>query len=143
MSKSTFSLGVALVAMVFAIFASFGGIQSYGAASGPAHMQKESFLQGLAIGARDQFSVTNAGVITTSGDITSTGGAGALVLTSSNTATSTATIGCVTTYATSTATPIRQMFFATSTLNIDGASITSGFGGTMRGIVLWGFGACP
>ena len=38
-----------------------------GAASGYAHQQKESFLQGLTAGVRDQFSLTNAGVLSTSG----------------------------------------------------------------------------
>lgn len=38
-----------------------------GAASGPAHFQKESFLQGLASGARDQFSLDNVGNLTTTG----------------------------------------------------------------------------
>ena len=44
-----------------------------GAASGYAHQQKESFLQGLAAGVRDQFSLTNAGVLSTSGAATFTG----------------------------------------------------------------------
>lgn len=38
-----------------------------GASSGPAHYQKESFLQGLASGVRDQFSLDNAGNLTTTG----------------------------------------------------------------------------
>lgn len=65
-------------------------------------------------------------------------------LNTANTATSSVAVGCVQTYATSTATPIKQMFFASSTLNIDGATVTAGFGGgTMQGLVLWGFGLCP
>lgn len=44
-----------------------------GAASGYAHQQKESFLQGLTAGVRDQFSLTNAGVLSTSGAATFTG----------------------------------------------------------------------
>jgi hypothetical protein len=35
-----------------------------GAASGAAHYQKESFLQGLAAGVRDQFSISNTGAVT-------------------------------------------------------------------------------
>lgn len=38
----------------------------FGAASGPSHLQKESFLQGLAAGSRDQFSLSNLGVLTSS-----------------------------------------------------------------------------
>ena len=56
---------------------------SLGAASGASHLQKESFLQGLAAGVRDQFSLTNAGVLTTSGAATFTGtisGTGATTL---------------------------------------------------------------
>ena len=136
MSKSTFSLGVALVAIVIAIFVSLGGTQAFGKASGPAHMQIESFLQGLTVGARDQFSLTNTGVLTTSGDITSTGGADALVLTSSNSATSSATIGCIDTYATSTATPI-QFVIGNSVVG------TTTYQGTGVGSVQWKYGLCP
>lgn len=78
------------------------------------------------------------------GDVTFYGGSGALTLTTTNAATSTAVVGCIQTYATSTASPIKQMFFASSTLNIDSASVTAGFGGgTIAGLVLWGFGTCP
>src|SRR3990172_5238910 len=54
---------------------------SLGAASGTSHFQKESFLQGLAAGVRDQFSLTNAGVLTTSGAATFTGAATLATLT--------------------------------------------------------------
>jgi len=37
-----------------------------GAASGQAHYQKESFLQGLSAGARDQFILSNVGVLVSS-----------------------------------------------------------------------------
>ena len=71
------------------------------------------------------------------------GGIDALTLTHADTATSSITVGCIDTYATSTASPIKYMLFASSTLNIDGASVTGGFGGgTMEGLVLWGFGSC-
>ena len=84
------------------------------------------------------------GTIALGGDVSISGGDGGLVVTSTNAATSSVTVGCIETYATSTATTIKQMFFASSTLNIDGASITAGFGGgTHQGIVLWGFGTCP
>ena len=82
----------------------------------------------------DDFTVTD--------DATISGGS--LVVTTSNSATSTVQVGCVQTVATSTASPIKVMYFASSTLNIDGASVTAGFGGgTSQGMVLWGFGTCP
>lgn len=67
-----------------------------------------------------------------------------LLITQLNTATSSLRVGCVQTVATSTATPINMTFWASSTLNIDGASVTSGFGGNaVQGLVLWSFGNCP
>ena len=89
-------------------------------------------------------TLTVTGASTLTGDVTMSGGNGGLVITTSNSATSTVEVGCIQTYATSTASPIKQMFFASSTLNIDGASITAGFGGgTLSGLILWGFGTCP
>src|SRR5437868_3116917 len=41
-----------------------GATPPFGASSGPAHFQKESFLQGLTGGQRDQWSVSNAGLMT-------------------------------------------------------------------------------
>lgn len=63
------------IGLVIALFLSIGGyiypkVAGLGAASGYSHYQKESFLQGLTAGARDQFSLTNAGVLTTSGAAT-------------------------------------------------------------------------
>lgn len=75
-----------------------GGV-SFGAASGYAHYQKESFLQGLAAGARDAFSINNTGKTVTVG--------------TTNTATSTLIVGCIQFYATSTATV--QKFQASTT----------------------------
>ena|SRR3990167_7339321 len=67
-----------------------------------------------------------------------------LVITHTDVATSSVQVGCIQTYATSTDSPINMTFFATSTLNIDGASVTSGFGGNaIQGLVLWSFGKCP
>lgn len=89
-------------------------------------------------------AVTNSSTLTQTGDATFGGGDNGIVVTSANTATSSIEAGCITTYATSTDTAIKQTFFASSTLNIDGASITSGFGGSaVRGLVLWGYGSCP
>ncbi|MDO8481628.1 MAG: hypothetical protein Q7S75_00920 [bacterium] len=69
---------------------------------------------------------------------------GTVWITTSNSATSTLSVGCIQTTATSTATPIKLTLFATSTVNIDGASVTSGFGGSaVQGFVLWAFGSCP
>ncbi len=68
------TLGVALVAILVAIGGYFYPQSVLGAASGVAHYQVESFLQGLAVGARDQFSVSNAGALTTSGIIQTDGG---------------------------------------------------------------------
>jgi hypothetical protein len=118
----------------------------------------QHFYNGLDAGTTGQFAVSSTGAITTSAALTSTAAAtftglttsatttagGNVDVTTTNAATSTVIVGCVQTYATSTATPIKQMFFASSTLNIDGASITAGFGGgTQQGIVLWGYGKCP
>ena len=40
------------------------GAAILGKASGPSHFQHESFLQGLSAGGRDQFTITNTGVVT-------------------------------------------------------------------------------
>src|SRR3989344_5342720 len=47
------------------------------------------------------------GVSTLTGDVTMSGGSGALVITTTNAATSTIQVGCIQTYATSTATAVR------------------------------------
>ena len=65
MDKKNIIIGL-LIILVIAI----GGYglfsdDSVGAPSGPAHWQMESFLQGVSAGARDQFSVSNTGVMTT------------------------------------------------------------------------------
>lgn len=91
------------VLVLFFGFSYFSSNQPLGAASGAAHYQVESFLQGLTGGARDQFSVSNTGKLTT----------GNVVVTTSNTATSTLTVGCIQFYATSTATA--QKFMASTT----------------------------
>jgi hypothetical protein len=65
-------LGVLVVAVLFLGAKVSGLSSSLGAASGYAHYQMESFLQGVSAGARDQFSVSNTGVLTTSGAITTT-----------------------------------------------------------------------
>lgn len=89
-------------------------------------------------------AVTHSSTFTQTGDATFNGGDGAVVITTSNTATSSIEVGCIQMTATSTASPTKLTFFASSTLNIDGASVTSGFGGSaVQGLVLWAYGTCP
>jgi hypothetical protein len=57
--------GLAVLALLFG-YLYFSHPPSFGGASGPAHYQYESFLQGLGIGGRDQFTVTNLGALTDS-----------------------------------------------------------------------------
>lgn len=64
MNNPGLSFVVALVAVIIAIGSYFHAVPSFGAASGQSHFQKESFLQGLAAGVRDQFSVDNLGKVT-------------------------------------------------------------------------------
>jgi len=60
-----------IIGMLIAVVIIIGGYSvlkkdsPVGAPSGPAHYQMESFLQGVSAGARDQFSVSNTGVVTT------------------------------------------------------------------------------
>lgn len=60
------------VLVVFVFILGYSNLQGalFRAASGPSHYQKESFLQGLAAGVRDQLSISNTGNLTTSGTIT-------------------------------------------------------------------------
>ena len=69
---------------------------------------------------------------------------GTVAVTSGNSATSTLTVGCIQTYATSTATAVKLRFFASTTLNIDGAAVTNVHGpDRQQGLVLWSYGTCP
>lgn len=79
-------------------------------------------------------SVTGASTLT--GDVTMSGGSGALAITTTNAATSTIEVGCVQMYATSTATAVRFLFHASSTIS---TTVT----GTAAGYLLWGYGTCP
>jgi len=77
------------------------------------------------------------------GDVTMSGGDGALTITSTNSATSTISVGCVGTYATSTATAIHLTYAAAqiaTTTSQGGAGDTTG---TYGGLVVWRYGACP
>ena len=98
-----------------------------------------------AIAASSTLQVTGAFTAYSTSLLTSTTTMSAnLVITTTNAATSSVQVGCVQTYATSTATPIKQMFYASSTLAIDTTVVTTDYGGgTMQGLVLWGFGKCP
>ena len=71
------------------------------------------------------------------GDVTMSGGNGALTLTTTNSATSTAVIGCVQTYATSTATAVRLG------IGTQGTTSPLSSGGNSVGYVLWQYGTCP
>ncbi len=85
---------------------------------------------------------TTVASLVVTGDVTVNGGTE--TITTTNTATSTLAVGCIQGVATSTATPIKQMLFATSTTIINGVTVSTSFGGgTMAGIMLWGYGTCP
>lgn len=118
-------VAVALVASVIGGFvAGLVGNQSsngLGASTGPAFYGTASFLQGLNGGTRDQFTVSNTGVLSTSA--ASTFGAD-VTITTTNTATSSIEVGCIDTYATSTDTAVRLS--ATTT----------------PGIAYWTYGTC-
>lgn len=63
--NNKFIVGVLVVLTLAVGYLFFGSMGiSLGKASGPAHLQHESFLQGLSAGVRDQFTVTNTGVAT-------------------------------------------------------------------------------
>lgn len=81
------------------------------------------FYDGIFVGTSNQFSVSNTGTVSTSGDTTISGGT--LNVTTANTATSTIVVGCIQTYATSTATAHR--FQASTT----------------PGIMYSAYGTCP
>ena len=148
------TLGVTDLSTLTGGFVSQASSTVVGAFTGTGAVAASSTLQ--VTGAVTNYStLTQAGAVWASSTLQATGasrfyadsifdgGIDALTLTHADTATSSLTVGCIDTYATSTASPIKYMLFASSTLNIDGASVTGGFGGgTMEGLVLWGFGSC-
>jgi hypothetical protein len=82
-------------------------------------------------------TLTVGGTSVLTGDVTLSGGSGALVITTSNSATSTLQVGCIQTYATSTATAVRLVLSSA-------ASSTATFGaGNAVGGVSWNYGTCP
>ena len=72
MDKRNIVIGL-LILVIIAIGGYALSRDNVGAPSGPAHWQMESFLQGVSAGARDQFSVSNVGVLTSSGAVTLSG----------------------------------------------------------------------
>lgn len=64
MNYKNLIIGILVILALLFGFLYFTGGVSFGAASGPSHMQKESFLQGLAAGVRDQLSIDNLGQLT-------------------------------------------------------------------------------
>ncbi|MDO8728761.1 MAG: hypothetical protein Q7K26_02595 [bacterium] len=81
-------------------------------------------------------AVTGTSVLT--GDVTMSGGSGALVITTSNSATSTIQVGCVQMYATSTDTAVRLTF------GLPGQEATTTTQGAASiGNVVWQYGSCP
>ncbi len=58
----------------------FGGLNT----TGPQHYQAESFLQGLAAGVRNQFSVSNTGILSSGGSVLATTSQGTVILTADN-----------------------------------------------------------
>ncbi|MDP4000938.1 MAG: hypothetical protein Q8P83_01750, partial [bacterium] len=82
-------------------------------------------------------TLTVGGVSTLTGDVTMSGGSGALVITTTNAATSTVAVGCIQTYATSTDTAVRLVLSSA-------ASSTPTYGaGDAIGGVSWNYGTCP
>lgn len=102
-------LGFLIGALVYT-----GSVPGYGRASGFAHYQVESFLQGLAAGQRDQLVIANDGDITTTAEV---------VVNQSS--------FCVDLYATSSATRVRMV--ASTTATIEGVD----------GVFVYQYGECP
>jgi hypothetical protein len=126
-SKIVAGVLVAVTLVIF--FVASTKTQIFGASTGQAHFQTESFLQGLAGGQRDQFSVSNVGVITSTAAATFKG----ITNTTSNTATSTLVNGCYQSYATSTATALKLYFTASTTAPTNGSGV----------IPVVSYGTCP
>ena len=83
------------------------------------------------------------GISTLTGDVTMSGGDGALTLTTTNSATSTIAVGCVGTYATSTDTAIHLTFATAQLATTTSQGGTGDTTGTYGGLVAWRYGACP
>lgn len=88
-------------------------------------------------------TLTVTGASTLTGDVTMSGGNGALSITTSNTATSTLEVGCLQMYATSTATAIHLTFATAQMATTTTQGGTGDTTGTYGGDVIWRYGACP
>ena len=71
MNKNIIIGVLAAVALVFGVLY-FNTANLFGA-TGPSHYQQESFIQGLYAGTNRQLSISNAGLLTTSGGLTVSG----------------------------------------------------------------------
>jgi len=142
MNKSNFALVVALVAVIIASLAYFKASDFKFGATGtrfPNGVSADTTSPVAGELRGDDLTLDDDATITD--DLTVNGGA--VEITSSNAATSSLTVGCRDGYATSTETPIKYMLFSSSTLYVSGATVSTNFGGgTMRGLVLWGYGSC-
>jgi len=98
---------------------------------GVYHSVREYFNEGISVGKTNEFTVSNAGEVVTSGDLTI--GGGTLTVSTSNTATSTIAVGCIQSYATSTATSLRLQFTASTTAPTNGSGV----------IPVISYGTCP
>lgn len=160
-NASWFSLGISVAVTLL-----FGAIMVQGATTISTNISTEGTLgvtglSTLTAGFVSQASSTVVGAQTVTGAVWASstlqatgasrfyadsifdGGIDAVTLTHSNSATSSITVGCVDTFATSTASPIKFMLFATSSTVLNSVTVATDFGGgTMQGLVLWGFGAC-
>ena len=96
MQNKNLAIGL-LITVVIAITGVFTNLDfigdMFGKASGPAHYQHESFLQGMSGGVRDQFSVDNTGNVTSSGSFALSG---AVALTSTLSVTGATDVGIFT-----------------------------------------------
>jgi len=93
------------------------------------------FSNTVYFGTTQQASIDGSGNVSTSGDLTVSGGT--VSLATSNTATSTLAVGCIQTVATSTVTPIRLVISTTP-------AATGTFQGTNANFtVLAQYGSCP
>lgn len=130
MTKSNVTLVIAILAMVIALGVAITGGSSTTDTKlgGTVEYIKKSFVEGLFAGNNRQVEIQNDGDISTSGDLTVSGGN--LTLTTSNSATSSLIVGCVQSYPTSTATAVVYKLYAAAT-------------STFSGTVYWNYGSCP
>jgi hypothetical protein len=125
---------LAAIALIISIWGAFPTQENFGRASGPQHLQAESFMQGLAAGARDQFSVSNAGALSSSAAVALTSTFSQITsgtTTAKFQSTSSSKGACFELNATSTNTKINITYAASSTASTVGV------------IQVVRYGACP